>query len=96
LAAWKTWSPPSGATERVDINTTRPTSPNVSLSIHDEGPVTAGNKAHTATASASSAEAAMEIIALNAAGGAHAAPSNLIATAVSSSQIDLAWTTLRT
>jgi hypothetical protein len=59
-----TWTPPSGATERVDVRTTQGTSPNVSLSIHDQGPVTAGNKAHTATASVSSKDAAMEIIAI--------------------------------
>ncbi|MDO8540474.1 MAG: choice-of-anchor D domain-containing protein [Opitutaceae bacterium] len=57
-----TWTPPSGATERVDTRSTGTSA--VSVEINSQGPVAAGNKSHTATASVSSAEAAMEIVAL--------------------------------
>jgi hypothetical protein len=59
-----TWSPPSGTTERVDVRTTDAAGNNPSLAIYTVGPVPAGNKTHTATASNSSSTAGMEIIAI--------------------------------
>ena len=58
-----TWTPPSGATDRVDTRASGNGTP-VSLAINTQGPVTAGAKSHTATGTASSASAGLEIIAI--------------------------------
>ena len=58
-----TWTPPAGTNERLDTRATG-TGNDPSVAIYTQGPVAAGNKSQTATASVVSQYAAMEIIAI--------------------------------
>jgi hypothetical protein len=58
-----TWTPPEGATERVDVRATSGTN-DPSLAINTQGPAAAGDHSHTATANGASGAACMAILAL--------------------------------